>query len=43
MSSNGIWSTGDPKESKRERGEKSVTKMVENAVRFIKAWKQVKE
>jgi creatinine amidohydrolase len=43
LSSNGIWSTGDPKESTRERGEKTVTKMVENAVEFIEAWKQVKE
>jgi creatinine amidohydrolase/Fe(II)-dependent formamide hydrolase-like protein len=43
ISSNGIWSTGDPKESTRERGEKTVTKMVENAVKFIEAWKQVKE
>jgi creatinine amidohydrolase/Fe(II)-dependent formamide hydrolase-like protein len=43
LSSNGIWSTGDPKESTSERGEKIVTKMVENAVKFIEAWKQVKE
>ena len=43
LSSNGIWSTGDPKESTRERGEKIVTKMVENAVKFIETWKQVKE
>ncbi len=43
ISSNGIWSTGDPKESTRERGEKTVTKMVENAVEFIEAWKQIKK
>jgi creatinine amidohydrolase len=39
ISSNGIWSTGDPQTSTRERGEKTVGTMVENAVRFIKAWK----
>lgn len=43
ISSNGIWSTGDPKKSTRELGEKTVIKMVENAVEFIEAWKQVKE
>lgn len=43
ISSNGIWSTADPKESTKEIGEKIVIKMVENAVKFIEAWKQVKE
>mgnify|MGYP001033633632 CR=1 FL=1 len=42
ISSNGIWSTGDPKTASRELGEKFATKYVENAVKFIEAWKKVK-
>ena len=43
LTNNGIWSSGDPKRATKERGEKTVTIMVENAVKFIEAWKQVKE
>jgi len=43
ISSNGIWSTGDPKKATKERGEKTVKRMVEKAVRFIEAWKQEKK
>lgn len=43
ISSNGIWSTGDPKKATKEQGEKTVKRMVEKAVRFIEAWKQVKK
>jgi creatinine amidohydrolase len=42
LSNNGIWSTGDPKRATRERGEKTVNAMVTNAVRFIEAWKKIK-
>ena len=42
ISSNGIWSTGDPKTASRELGEKFSAKCVENAVKFIEAWKKVK-
>ncbi|MFH1940782.1 MAG: creatininase family protein [bacterium] len=42
LSSNGIWSFSDPKSATREIGEKSVSGMVETAVRFIQAWKQAK-
>ena len=41
LSSNGIWSTGDPKRATRERGEKTVNAMVTSAVRFIEAWKKM--
>ena len=43
LSSNGIWSTGDPKTSTRERGERNIKKMVDSAVKFIEAWKQVSQ
>lgn len=42
ISSNGIWTLGDPKTATKERGEKSVQQMVENAVKFIQAWRKVK-
>jgi creatinine amidohydrolase len=41
LSSNGIWSTGDPKRATRERGEKTVNAMVTSAVKFIEAWKKM--
>lgn len=42
ISDNGIWTTGDPGTATPERGKMSVEKLVESAVRFISAWKQVK-
>ncbi|MBM4161104.1 MAG: creatininase family protein [Ignavibacteria bacterium] len=42
ISSNGIWSTGDPKTANRELGESFASKYAENAVKFIEAWKKVK-
>lgn len=42
ISSNGIYSTADPKESKPELGEKQAIRMVERAVKFIEAWKKAK-
>jgi creatinine amidohydrolase len=42
LSSNGVWSFSDPKTATKEIGEKSVTKMVDTAVSFINAWKEVK-
>lgn len=41
ISSNGVWSFSDPKEAKREIGERFVTQRVESAVKFIESWKQV--
>jgi creatinine amidohydrolase len=43
LSSNGIWSTGDPKRATAERGEKTVTAMVNSAVKFIEAWKKTQK
>ncbi|MGD2295397.1 MAG: creatininase family protein [Candidatus Aminicenantes bacterium] len=43
ISSNGIWSDGDPQRSTRERGERNAQRMVRNAVRFIEAWKLAKK
>lgn len=43
ISSNGIWSTGDPKQATKERGERAVRRMVDLAVKFIQAWKKVDE
>lgn len=40
ISSNGIWSSGDPKRATKERGERTVRRMVDAAVRFIQAWKK---
>jgi creatinine amidohydrolase len=42
LSSNGIWSTGDPQRATKERGEKAVNAMVNSAVKFIEAWKKTK-
>ena len=41
LSSNGIWTMGDPRESNRELGEKKIKVMIKNAVDFIHAWKKV--
>jgi len=43
LSSNGIWSSGDPKRATKERGEKTVNAMVNSAVKFIEAWKKTKK
>ena len=43
ISSNGIWSSGDPKRATPERGERAAQNMVEAAVKFIEAWKMEKE
>lgn len=43
LSSNGIWSTGDPKRATKEFGERIVQRMVNNAVRFIEAWEKAKK
>jgi len=42
LSSNGVWSFSHPQTATKEIGEKSVTKMVDTAVSFINAWKEVK-
>jgi len=42
LTSNGVWSSGDPKTATRELGEKMVNQQVENAVNFIEAWKLAK-
>jgi creatinine amidohydrolase/Fe(II)-dependent formamide hydrolase-like protein len=42
ISSNGVWTSGDPKVSTRELGEKMVKQHVDNAVKFIEAWKKAK-
>lgn len=42
LSSNGVWSFSDPKKATREQGEKSVKRMVDQAVKFIKTWKKAK-
>jgi len=41
ISSNGIWSLRDPKEASVDIGQKSVENMVEQAVKFINAWKKL--
>jgi creatinine amidohydrolase len=43
LTSNGIWSNGDPKTATRELGEKIVTVQVDNAVRFIEGWKKASQ
>ena len=43
LSSNGVWTFGDPKNASRERGEKFIMGTVDNAVRFIEAWKRAKK
>ena len=42
LSSNGVWSFGDPKTGTKERGEKIIDRVVDKAVRLIQDWKQVK-
>jgi len=42
ISSNGIYSTEDPKKSTPELGKKEALRMVESAVAFINAWKKAK-
>lgn len=41
LSSNGVWSFSDPKSATKEIGRKTVNRMVETAVKFIEAWKQM--
>lgn len=43
ISSNGIWSFEDPTLATKERGEKSAESMADYAVKFIEAWKQIKD
>ena len=43
ISSNGVWSTHNPKDSTKEIGKKITMRMVNNAVRFIKTWQQAKK
>jgi len=40
LSSNGVWSLGDPKTATREKGQKIVQEMVDRIVKFIAAWDQ---
>jgi creatinine amidohydrolase/Fe(II)-dependent formamide hydrolase-like protein len=42
LSSNGIWCLSDPNKGRPEIGEKIVQGMVDQAVKFIEAWKAVK-
>ena len=42
LSSNGVWCLSDPKAAKPEIGEKIIDRMVEQAVKFIEAWKLAK-
>jgi creatinine amidohydrolase/Fe(II)-dependent formamide hydrolase-like protein len=41
ISSNGVWSFSDPKEAKKEIGERFITQRVDHAVKLIESWKQV--
>jgi creatinine amidohydrolase len=41
ISSNGVWSFSDPKDAKREIGERFIARRVESAVKLIQSWKQV--
>lgn len=41
LSSNGIWTMGDPKTAARDLGEESAERMVSAAPDFINAWKKV--
>ncbi len=43
ISSNGIWSFEDPALATQERGEKAAERMADFAVKFIEAWKQIKD
>jgi creatinine amidohydrolase/Fe(II)-dependent formamide hydrolase-like protein len=42
ISDNGIWTTGDPKTASSELGKKWVEQSLEGIVKFIEAWKRVK-
>lgn len=42
LSSNGVWCLSDPKTAKAELGQKIVNSMVDQAVKFIEAWKAAK-
>jgi creatinine amidohydrolase len=42
MSTTGVWSERDPKEATAEQGRRSAEAFVENAVRFIERWKQLR-
>jgi creatinine amidohydrolase len=41
ISSNGIWSYGDPRKATRDLGKKQVERAVAGAVAFIKAWQKL--
>ena len=43
ISSNGVWSTHNPKDSTKEIGKKITMRMVNSAVRFIKTWQQAQK
>jgi len=43
ISSNGIWSFENPALATKERGERAAESMADYAVKFIEAWKEVKE
>jgi creatinine amidohydrolase/Fe(II)-dependent formamide hydrolase-like protein len=43
LSSNGIWSFSDPNEATREIGKQTVNKMINKAVKFIKAWEMAEK
>jgi len=43
ISSNGIWSTSDPKSATREIGEKRIGEMVDRAVKLIESWNMVEK
>jgi creatinine amidohydrolase/Fe(II)-dependent formamide hydrolase-like protein len=40
LSSNGVWSLGDPRTATREKGQKIVQETVDRIVKFIAAWDQ---
>ncbi len=41
ISSNGVFTSGDPKNATAERGRKSKERQIQAAVQFIEAWKKV--
>jgi creatinine amidohydrolase len=43
LSSNGIWSMGDPQKATRELGEENAERLVSAAVDFIDAWKKLRK
>jgi creatinine amidohydrolase len=43
LSSNGVWTFGDPKTATRELGKKKIDRAVDVAVKFIEAWKMAKK